>query len=138
MAPSVLSSPKAEMPSPGDSLLNPKKRRDVDGPGSVKDIKVFTPAPSRFVHKSHPLEPQTTEEVNGYFLEHWPFKTTKDRKKFVGAGFSRVTCLYFPLAKSDRIKYACMLLTILFLIDGESYIHAAAWLALRWRPCVAT
>lgn len=79
----------------------------------------FTPPPSRFEPRCHPLEKQITKEVDGFFLTHWPFKTEKDRKKFVAAGFSRVTCLYFPLAKDDRIHFACRLLTILFLIDGE-------------------
>lgn len=74
--------------------------------------------PSRFVAKCHPLEKQVTAEVDGYFLTHWPFVTAKDRKKFVAAGFSRVTCLYFPLSLDDRIHLACRLLTILFLVDG--------------------
>ena len=78
----------------------------------------FAPPPSRFVAECHPLERQITAEVDGYFLTHWPFKTAKDRKKFVAAGFSRVTCLYFPLSLNDRIHLACRLLTILFLIDG--------------------
>lgn len=78
----------------------------------------FTPPPSRFVAECHPLEKQITAEVDGFFLTHWPFKTAKDRKKFVQAGFSRVTCLYFPLSMDDRIHLACRLLTILFLIDG--------------------
>lgn len=68
--------------------------------------------------KIHHLEPEITREVDSYFLQHWPFKTEKDRKKFVAAGFTRVTCLYFPLANDDRIALASKLLTILFLIDG--------------------
>jgi aristolochene synthase len=78
----------------------------------------FAPPLSRFVAECQPLEKQITAEVDGYFLTHWPFKTAKDRKKFVAAGFSRVTCLYFPLSLDDRIHLACRLLTILFLIDG--------------------
>ncbi|KAI0198458.1 Aristolochene synthase in complex with 12,13 Difluorofarnesyl diphosphate [Astrocystis sublimbata] len=60
---------------------------------------------------------ETIEKVDGFFLQHWPFPNTKTRKKFVAAGFSRVTCLYFPKSLDDRIEYACMLLTILFLVD---------------------
>ncbi|KAI0474768.1 Aristolochene synthase in complex with 12,13 Difluorofarnesyl diphosphate [Xylaria cf. heliscus] len=58
-------------------------------------------------------------EVDGYFLKHWPFQGTQAREKFVNAGFSRVTCLYFPKALDDRIHFACRLLTILFLIDDQ-------------------
>lgn len=82
-----------------------------------------TPA-SFFEPRCHPLEQQITAEVDGYFLRYWPFKTEKERKKFVAAGFSRVTCLYFPLSKNDRIHFACRLLTILFLIDGRSVLNS--------------
>lgn len=63
---------------------------------------------------------EVSREVDGYFLQHWNFKDEKARKKFVAAGFSRVTCLYFPEALDDRIHYACRLLTVLFLIDGKA------------------
>ncbi|KAK2053026.1 Aristolochene synthase in complex with 12,13 Difluorofarnesyl diphosphate [Colletotrichum caudatum] len=77
----------------------------------------IAPPPSHFIAECHPLEKQITAEVDGFFLTHWPFSTAKDRKRFVAAGFSRVTCLYFPLSRDDRIHLACRLLTILFLID---------------------
>lgn len=57
-------------------------------------------------------------EVNNYFLEHWDFQNEKAKKKFLIAEFPRVTCLYFPEAREDRIHLACQLLAILFLIDG--------------------
>lgn len=69
--------------------------------------------------KFHPHENETSRQVNDYFLEHWPFPNEKARYKFVKAGFPRVTCAYFPLALNDRIQYACCLLTLLFLVDGE-------------------
>ncbi|KAI8152894.1 Aristolochene synthase [Colletotrichum sp. SAR 10_70] len=72
---------------------------------------------SRFSAKIHRLEPQISAEVNGFFLEHWPFENDKARKKFIAAGFSRVTCFYYPVALDDRIGFACRLLTLLFLID---------------------
>lgn len=73
---------------------------------------------SHFEPLCHPLESDVTKEVNDYFLEHWPFPSQASRKKFVNAGFSRVTCWYFPKALPDRIQFACRLLTLLFLIDG--------------------
>ncbi len=66
----------------------------------------------------HPLVDPVTLEVDAWFLDNWPFPSDKARQKFVAAGFSKVTCLYFPLAKDDRIAFACRLLAILFLIDG--------------------
>lgn len=74
---------------------------------------------SLFQYRCHHLVDPVSREVDGYFLKHWHFENEKARKRFVAAGFSRVTCLYFPLALDDRIHHACQLLTILFLIDGE-------------------
>lgn len=74
---------------------------------------------ARFTAKIHPREREVSAEVNAYFLEHWPFESEKARKKFMAAGFSRVTCFYYPEALDDRISFACRLLTLLFLIDGR-------------------
>ena len=74
--------------------------------------------PSSWSPKNHPRAEEVSREVDGYFLKHWKFPDDQARKKFLKAGFSRVTCLYFPLAKDDRIHFACRLLTVLFLIDG--------------------
>ncbi|GAB1318225.1 carbonyl reductase (NADPH-dependent) ari1 [Madurella fahalii] len=65
----------------------------------------------------HTLVDAVTKEVDDYFLQHWPFPDARSRKRFVNAGFSRVICLYFPMALDDRIHFACRLLTALFLID---------------------
>lgn len=79
---------------------------------------------SSWTAQIHPLVEQVSKDVDAYFLGNWPFPNAKARKKFVAAGFSRVTCLYFPKALDDRIHFACQLLTLLFLIDGELYSHA--------------
>lgn len=81
------------------------------------------PPPSIFTAQCHPLVEEATRDVDGYYLSHWPFPNEKARKKFVAAGFPRVTCLYFPKALNDRIQHACSLLTILFLVDGSSSLH---------------
>ncbi|KAL4900652.1 hypothetical protein BDW74DRAFT_182488 [Aspergillus multicolor] len=57
------------------------------------------------------------KEFDTYFLKNWDFPDEKAETLFLNAGFSRVTCLYFPLAKDDRIHFPCRILTILFLID---------------------
>ncbi|KAF2677433.1 Aristolochene synthase in complex with 12,13 Difluorofarnesyl diphosphate [Lentithecium fluviatile CBS 122367] len=67
--------------------------------------------------KCHPLEPKITEEVDGYFIKNWPFPNERAIQKFRTAGFSRVTCCYYPEALDDRIHFGCRLLTLLFLID---------------------
>jgi hypothetical protein len=87
--------------------------------GTAKAVSQSIPL-SAFQYRCHPRETETSEKVNDYFLQNWPFGDEKAKRKFVAAAFSQVTCLYFPLSFNDRIEHACKLLTILFLIDGES------------------
>lgn len=89
------------------------------GSPSTAAVSSLTPPPSHFEPICHPLMEEVAAEVDGYFLQHWHFENDKAKKKFLGAGFSRVTCLYFPKALDDRIHFACRLLTVLFLIDGK-------------------
>ncbi|KAL4961629.1 Aristolochene synthase [Aspergillus stella-maris] len=77
----------------------------------------WKPPSSNLIPLSHPCVEEVTKEVDSYFLKNWNFPNDKARRTFINAGFSRVTCLYFPLAKFDRIHFACRLLTVLFLID---------------------
>lgn len=83
-------------------------------PGSAS----YTPPSSIFKPICHPRVEDAIREVDGHYLKNWSFPDAKARKRFVNAGFSRVTSLYFPKALDSRINYACSLLTILFLIDG--------------------
>ncbi|KAI7774918.1 hypothetical protein LA080_007656 [Diaporthe eres] len=70
-----------------------------------------------FAPKIHPRVAEVTAQVDAFFLKHWPFESDKARKKFAAAGFSAVTCLYFPDALDERIAFACRLLALLFLVD---------------------
>ena len=79
--------------------------------------------PSTWAPRCHPRVDQVTQEVDDYFLSRWNWPNERARKVFVAAGFSRVTCLYFPLARDDRIALACKLLAVLFLVDGEWHVH---------------
>ncbi|KAF2228967.1 Aristolochene synthase in complex with 12,13 Difluorofarnesyl diphosphate [Viridothelium virens] len=90
---------------------------DAPVPRPLIDSTLSDIPSSHFQPLCHPLEKQMTEEVNNYFLKHWPFPDEKSREKFINAGFSRVTCWYFPISLNDRIHFACRLLTVLFLID---------------------
>lgn len=109
-------------------------------PGRSAGVQKITTTPSSppdspcgFEALCHPLEESITKQVDGWFLAHWPFATAKDRKKFVTSAFSQVTCLYFPLAKDDRIRSACELLTILFLVDGK--FHTIRTRRAEFRAC---
>ncbi|RYP68018.1 hypothetical protein DL771_006941 [Monosporascus sp. 5C6A] len=84
--------------------------------GSANGTGIHRPS-SRWTAEIHPRESEVTEEINRYFLEHWPFPNEKARKKFVDSEFPRATCITFPRALDDRIQFVCRLLTLLFLVD---------------------
>lgn len=88
---------------------------------NIENIPKWKPQPSLWKPLCHPRVDEVSLEVDGYFLHHWNFSSEKAAKVYLDAAFSRVTCLYFPLAKDDRIHFACRLLTVLFLIDGKRY-----------------
>lgn len=81
----------------------------------------------------HKHEQEVTSVVNDYFLKHWPFENDRARKKFIAAGFSRVTCYYLPLALDDRIALACRLIVLLFLIDGTLSPILSHEIAQSWK-----
>lgn len=82
----------------------------------------------------HPLEETITKEVDEYFIQNWNFPDSHAVEKFRAAGFSQVTCYYYPLALNDRIQFACRLLTLLFLIDGKNiYLEINANLLIGYR-----
>ncbi|KAI0418209.1 Aristolochene synthase in complex with 12,13-Difluorofarnesyl diphosphate [Xylaria grammica] len=72
---------------------------------------------STFQLRCHSRLEEIEQEVNEYFMAHWPFPSDKSRERFLGGRFTRCTCMYFPDAKDDRIHFACRLLTLLFLVD---------------------
>ncbi|PSK33983.1 Aristolochene synthase [Elsinoe australis] len=118
MAPAIT---EIEAP-PTDTIFTPKK--DVSVSTTVPSLAVQAKAslagavpPSKWTPMCHPRMAEVAREVDGDFIRDWGFPDAKSRQKFLDAGFSRVTCLYFPAAKDDRIHWACRLLTILFLID---------------------
>ena len=87
--------------------------------GAARSKRQWAPPSTNWTPMCHPRVDEITKEVDGYFLEHWPFPNKKAEQGFRSAAFSRVTCLYFPLARDDSIHFACRLLTVLFLIDGD-------------------
>lgn len=93
-------------------------------PESTKAVQVDGPSTSIFKAICHPLVEEAVQDVDGFYLKHWKFESNKAKAKFVAAGFSRVSCLYFPKGRNDRIRHVCSLLTILFLIDGTFAVHS--------------
>jgi aristolochene synthase len=98
---------------------------ELSPPESPKsaNLNLWQIPPSAWAPRCHRLVDQVSREVDDYFLSRWNWPDEKSKRIFVAAGFSRVTCLYFPLASDDRINLACNLLAVLFLVDGKYYLH---------------
>jgi aristolochene synthase len=78
--------------------------------------KLQIPA-SAFTVRTHPLTDQVADEVNQFYYKNWPFPDEEERKKFLGADFSRFCCYLFPCSLNDRLRFVCEIVTHLFLID---------------------
>ena len=98
----------------------PSTSDELSATFNTQNIPEWKPQPTLWKPLCHPRVVEVSLEVDEYFLHHWKFPSEKAAKVFTDAAFSRVTCLYFPLAKNDRIHFACRLLTVLFLIDGKN------------------
>lgn len=107
--------PPIELRNPSPNLLQAQSQ------SYLPLVRKWEPPVSAWMALCHPRVDEVSREVDGYFLKHWKFPNAKAEMTFLKAGFSRVTSLYFPMAKPDRIHFACRLLTVLFLIDGNTH-----------------
>lgn len=82
-------------------------------------IARWEPEPSLWKPLRHPRYLEVSKDVDDYFIKHWNFADAKAAEKFLKADFSSFTCLSLPLAKEDRIHFACLFFALLFLIDGR-------------------
>ncbi|KAF7114145.1 hypothetical protein CNMCM5793_007723 [Aspergillus hiratsukae] len=86
---------------------------------SLREAAKIPPSPLKV--KCHPLEPQVTENVNRFFLEHWPFNTEEQRKKFCAMKCGQVICYCFPEALDDRIEIVARFIALaFFMVDGKA------------------
>ena len=118
--------PQDEDTSTDETLCAPVQRNALKRPAQpeASPAQSWKPPPSTWLPRCHRLVDHVSTDVEDYFLQNWRFPDANAELKFLKAGFSRVTCFYFPLAKDSRIHLACRLLTVLFLIDGELIIHS--------------
>lgn len=82
-------------------------------------IPSWEPRPSLWKSTCHRRYHEVSKENNEYFLKHWNFPNKGAEQKFLDCDFAGYTCFQLPLAKDDRIHFACRFVTVLFLIDGK-------------------
>ena len=66
-------------------------------------LQTYSPPPSNLRPLCHPLVDEVVRDVDGYYLKHLELGSERAKKKFVAAGLSRVSCLYFP--RLEMIAY---------------------------------
>jgi len=69
--------------------------------------------------RKHPKYSEFKADLESYFLAKWPFSSPKAQKKFLEADFNLWTCYAFPFGDDVRVKLACELLTLDFLVDDH-------------------
>ena len=77
-----------------------------------KDIR-----PTIYTAGMHRKTKEVVEQTNDFFLQNWPFKTEKHRKRFVEEGYAWFVCINSPMSLDERMHWGCRLLTVGFLID---------------------
>ncbi|KAI1323876.1 terpenoid synthase [Xylariaceae sp. FL0255] len=97
--------------------LNEHKRSSTPPPVPTPSQRPDDLRPTLFTAQKHPNAEDFVREVNTFFLESWPFKTEKHRKRFVDEGYAWFVCVNCPLSLDERMHWGCRLLTTGFLID---------------------
>ena len=84
------------------------------------------PPPTIFDIRCHPQADTVCAELDSFFVKHWPFKSQKERERFLTSQINRFACLVFPMADDDRLLDMVKLNTLLFLLDGKfiSWLHS--------------
>ena len=68
----------------------------------------------------HPRADAVCAELDSFYMQHWPFKTQRDRDRFFTSQTNRWACYAFPMADDDRLLDTVRVNTLLFLLDGMS------------------
>ena len=73
--------------------------------------------PTILTARKHANTDEVVKQVNDFFLEHWPFKTEKHRRRFVDEGYAWFVSINCPMSLNERMHWGSRLLTTGFLID---------------------
>ncbi|CAP62208.1 uncharacterized protein PODANS_5_11740 [Podospora anserina S mat+] len=71
----------------------------------------------------HPDHEQIDRHVMTYLLNTWEWPSEKDIQAFISWKLSEVVLFMFPTGEAERVKLACELLLLGFLMDGQFPPH---------------
>ncbi|KAJ5355833.1 hypothetical protein N7517_010442 [Penicillium concentricum] len=101
--------------SPHIHLIN----RSVRQHSTAQNVPCEIPA-GQLESKTHPLGWERIQaQVEPYFGNSWSFASEKEKKGFLGLGFSRAFSHFFPLTLDDRVDMTCKMLYLSLLIDDQ-------------------
>jgi hypothetical protein len=81
----------------------------------------------------HPQHESIDRDVVDYLVDSWEWPSERTKKGFISWNLSDVVLFMFPTGNTIRVKLACELLLLGFLLDGESqpsielviYLHSS-------------
>ncbi|KAK0716713.1 hypothetical protein B0T21DRAFT_375386 [Apiosordaria backusii] len=68
----------------------------------------------------HPDHEQIDRDVMAYLVNTWEWPSEKHKQAFISWKLSEVVLFMFPTGETERVKLACELLLLGFLMDGQS------------------
>jgi len=68
----------------------------------------------------HPAHDEIDREVISYLVSQWEWPSERAKKGFISWKLSDVVLLMFPTGETNRVKLACELLLLGFLMDGTT------------------
>lgn len=71
----------------------------------------------------HPDYEQIDRHVMTYLVNTWEWPSEKHKQAFISWKLSEVVLFMFPMGEAERVKLACELLLLGFLMDGEFTPH---------------
>lgn len=77
------------------------------------------PTPTILKSAVHPKADEICQRVEQYFLDNFQFHDEIAKNTFLAQQLPQLACLYCALGTAGRVEYACKLIVILFLANGE-------------------
>jgi len=81
-------------------------------------LKAIAPPSVLSTPVMHPKHEEIDREVISYLVDTWEWPSERTKKGFVSWKLSDVVLFMFPTGDTERVRLACELLLLGFLMDG--------------------